>query len=371
MHLPPRETWLELARHEGEPCVTLAIPRHEDDAIGLVAQRKLRNAVGEVEERLETMGVEADRRERILSLAREHLQGQGLSVQGRTLLFLLSEERSEMLDLGAALAQRVEVSDHFVLSDLLAARQEPECWHALTVTDDQARLVRFIAGTPHQVDLPLERADRAAANAERELPNYRGDRHAHRIASPGPGAPAVHGQGFGDEHVDDIERRAWHREVVAALDKALGQDHAPLVLIAAPAHVGGLRSLIRGRDLRTVSRHPSGLDDAGLRDLALSVLDVVKDEPSEAERQAFHDANRTTTDLKQALEDARMGRIQLLFWDPSADVRHVDGEAPDGAPDLVDEIVRQTALHGGQAVPVPAARQPGSGKTPVAAALRW
>jgi hypothetical protein len=367
MYLLPHDDWMRLARHAGEPCVTLLQPLFPAEQDRDRVRIALKNAVDAADQRLATLGLSPDRRSALLEPLRYDGRNADVPRDGETLLACLSPSLSEVHILEAALSPRLEVTRHLVLSDLRAALTQPDRWYLLTLTDDAARLLEVVHGTPIERPLPLERPDRDAANAERAEPHGPG-RHAHGTSQ------GLSPQGFGNRQVDDIERTTWYEVVDDALRKVLPDPAVPLVVVADVVHHDAFAEVCHVHQVIALDHQPDGLSDGELRDMGAEHLERVSASELESLRDAWFAADATTTKVDQALEAARNGRIDTLLWVPDAEVRHVDdqADAPDGAPDLVDEVVRQTVLHGGRTVPVRPDTLPApEGHAAVNAILRW
>lgn len=372
MYLLPHDDWMRLARHEGEPCVTLVVPLSPSDPDREAVALRLRHAVEEADRRLESMGMEDDRRSKLLAPVGYGDNPADIPRDGNTLLALLSPSISEVYHLDAALDTRVELTEHFVLSDLQAALDQPERWHLLTLADDGAELYEIHRGTPRKAELPLERNDRQEANAERLSPTPGGPLHARGNASSTK-ATNMTPQGFGQEQVDDIEREAWYRVVDKALQSVLQPAGDPLVVLADTRHQGPFAAICHVDDIVAVHQHPEDLTDDRIREIGRSLQDGVD---TERLTTHWHNAESRTTSLQEALQGARSGRVELLMWNPEARIRHVDEheDAPAAAADMLDEVVRQTSLHGGRVIPVPPEHlpEPGNRREHVLnAVLRW
>lgn len=248
-----------------------------------------------------------------------------------------------------------------------AALQQPTRWWLLGLSDDQARLWSVEHGTPAERELPLERPSRAAANAERVQPVQGGASHAHRRRGGG-GQLKLSPQRFGDEQTDDIERAVWYDVVVAELRGAGSPQD--LVLVANGLHHAGFTRACARLPLavHAIDHNPAEPSVGQLRDLGAERLRRPTEEELEKLRGAWHSASATTESLSEALVAAKAGRIDTLLWAPGTAPR--PGSEVDAAPaelsDVVDEIVRQTVLHGGRTVPLWS--EP---SVPVRAILRW
>ncbi|MEZ4240930.1 MAG: hypothetical protein R3F59_33185 [Myxococcota bacterium] len=363
------QDWMRLARHEGEPSVSLFLALHPHDGDRRRVALRLRHLLEEAEQRLAELDCDPAQVEAILA----PLRASGLEDiprDGQTLAAFLAPSVQELHQLDAPLGERVTVADHFALAALRTALDQPALWYVLGLADDGATLVRVARGAPSEVPLPLEREDRAAANAERVEPTEGGNRHANRFGSPPTGGtPTTHQQGFGYEQVDDIERQTWYRFVDRALQQALEEAPAPVVLVADVVHHQAFRDACHCPHLLDRGiRHDPHASPAELAALARPVARAHQQNDSEAIGDRWHAAAHrglVATRPEDVLEAARVGRVDTLYWPAGADL---NGDA-----EQVDEIVRQTALQGGALVPVDGEGLPeaGGGSNVVNAILRW
>lgn len=118
MYVSPEEDWLKLARHGEEACITRIQPLAPEDPDRNAIRIELRNARGRIDAALEERGMDREEREQLLAPISWADHPSEIPRDGRTLLALLSPSLSRVCTLEAPLKRRVEVDDHFVLSDL-------------------------------------------------------------------------------------------------------------------------------------------------------------------------------------------------------------------------------------------------------------
>ena len=357
--------WRELMEMEAWPSITGVLRLHASELSTEKTKLRLRAFRGRVEAALSEAGMDHGAQALLDAIELPALSELRPDADGTIgLLFLLSPEHREVRAAPASLPERVSVADHFVLTDLVATLDEPASWWVLGVSDDGATLTHVHHGTPRAVDLPLERPDRAAANAERTAPVPGGSSHAHRTAGRGS-STRIQPQGFGNEQVDDIERRVWYGVIADALAKTdIGED--PVVLVADTVHHGAIHDVCNRAGLMPggVQRSPHGLDHAELHRLSREHVAPLARPDAEALRDAWHAADREDragTNLDEARRGAERGRIALACWPTTP------GSA---IPVEVDDVLRKTVLHGGRIVPLPPEALPQTG-APLAVVYRW
>jgi hypothetical protein len=372
LHTLPRDEWMRLAREEAEPSVTLMVdlePRNPDRRS---VKLRIQHLCEEADRRLAALGVTEEKRRELLAPIRARCdQDSQVPRDSESLVVLLSPSVQELYPLDKPLGDRVEVGDHFVLSPLTLQMHEPELWYILTVSDDGARLLEVELGEIKEVKLPLERKDRSQANAERVEPEPGGSLHSNRFGSRTvSGRPTAHPQGYGHEDVDVNEREMWFRFVDQGLRSVLGNSEAPVVLVADVMHHDLFRKVCSHRFLlpEGLQRHPVSMSDADLVEQARPFVYLGPDTTLLSDRYfAALAEGKATHSLPDALSAARNQQVDTLIWVPGVPQRDDEQQI-----DLIDEIVRLTAIHGGavQAVHAHELPDPGDGVL-LNAILRW
>jgi hypothetical protein len=373
LHTLPRDEWMRLAREEAEPSVTLMVDLEPSNPDRRSVKLRIQHLCEEAERRLEALGVSEEKRRELLEPVRARCtQDSEVPRESESLVALLSPSIQEVYPLDTRLGDRVEVGDHFVLSPLAVQQdEEPATWYVLTVADDSARLIKVEYGEIEEVPLPLERKDRSEANAERVDPEPAGSLHSNRFSSRTvSGRPVAHPQGYGQEDVAANEREMWFRFVDQALHSLLAGSEAPVVLAANVMHHDPFRKVCSYRLLldQGIQRHPVSMSDAEIVEQARPFVRSAPDQTLLSDRYfAAKAEEKTTSSLEDALSAARNGQIDTLMWVPGVPQRDDEQQI-----DLLDEIVRLTAIQGGavQALPAEQLPEPGDGVV-VNAILRW
>ncbi len=366
-----RDRWAELVRHEEHPSVTVQMPVHREAIASGTWPAKVSAAHDELSSELAARGVDQATREALLEpLSRWTEERPGVPRRGMTLLATLSPSKSQVFRLEALLSPLAVVSDHFALSEALASLlTEPPVWAVLGLSDEGARLVRIEGGRWRKVDLPLDRADREAANRERVEPTPGGSVHRHSLGRYA--SNNLQPQGFGTEDPDSVEREIWYRTVVRALEESGEVSEIPLVLLAKELHHAGFRAVARQRELlqTLVDHSPQPLSDQDLIEAARPVV----------QRLARPDVETAATQWANALRDGRIastaeaivqaadhGRVDRVFWAP----RSLSDDQTSF--DLVlDAAIARSARQGSFLLPMAEDALPGPRDHRINAILRW
>lgn len=363
----------ELMSVRAAGCVTLCVPLRPGDADRDRVRLEIRHAVETARAGLIALGVDARDRETMLAPVEALcVDRPAVPRDGTTLLAFLTPTTQQVHRVGWALPKRVEVADRLYLADLLAAIESSPPCYALALSDDAARLLRCVGPRVTEVALPLARANRAEANAERVSPTPGGNLHANTSGAGVTGSPTMHKQGFGHEDRDANERDTWYAVVCDALDACAGIDDGPVVLIADVVHHTPFRARCRHPSLHGegVQLNPAGATDAGLAAQARAALgDAYAPNPPSGEIPQLHD-------LPAIIDAAQQGRVDTFYFVPGqfepgrlteAGVEPHSTWRP-GDVDLVDLALRETIKTGGDVVPV----EPGMlSDQAVCATLRW
>ncbi|MGK0358184.1 MAG: hypothetical protein ACI9U2_000467 [Bradymonadia bacterium] len=360
-----------------EYCVTITQPLRPTDPDRDRVRIELRHAIEAVDAELETLGMQVEARRQMLVSVRALCEERpNVPRDGLSLIALLTPANQELHVVDWALPARTTVADRFALGDLIAAQSRRPTFFALALCDASARLLRSCGNQLTEVMLPLERADRAAANLERVSPVPGGSQHANTHGAGMSGSPMMTAQGFGHEDRDAIERGAWYFFVNRALETVFATFDEPIVLIADVVHHHAFRSVCKVSNLQAegVEFNPINATDAEIVKRAAAAL-TVEDPAARFETRGDKPHAETVADVIKA---ARTGQVETLFFvpeRPQPGVVQDDGETikvhaarEAGDIDLVSEAIRLTLKTGGEIVAVDAGLLADS---TVYATLRW
>jgi hypothetical protein len=377
-----------LCRVEEEWCVSIYLPVR--DGWGDLAQNaiRLKNLVRRAEERLESLGADADSRRRLLSpVYGELLSGRSLRLPAGGLAVFLVPGEAWLYQLPGPVGELVHVGRRFHVRPVLDAAADDRHCLILTLGLGGVRLYSCDPRVLDTVDLPDIPASLRESLRFDVFENHRQQHTGSARRGGGQGASVqVHGQGGGADRAN-VKRKIleFFRQVAAGVMAAVAGRSDPLVLVGLPHLVGLYREANRYPHLvaEAVLADPEPLGREALRDRALGVL-----APRERERRdellnqfgTLQSASpeRTATHLEDVLGAAATGRVDTLIvargeraWGryagPDRAVVHTVRRT--GDEDLVDRAAWYTLRQGGGYRPVEPDMVPGGG--PAAAILRY
>jgi hypothetical protein len=356
-------------------CVTITHPLRPSDPDRDRVRIELRHAAEAVDTELEALGLDAELRQAMLAPVHALFSERpDVPRDGMSLVALLTPEKQELHVVDWDLPARVTVADRFALADLIAEQTSNPPFYTLALSDAGAQLLRVTGQRVTVVKLPLERTDRAAANAERVSPTPGGSQHANTHGAGMSGSPKMTAQGFGHEDRDAIERDAWYYYVNKALEAVFATRDEPIVLVADVVHHHRFRAICKVANLKAkgVEFNPANATHDEIVERARAIMHSTSPRRSFAERGD----KPHTEKLVDVLMAARSGRVETLYFVPGQPrpgvlsddaIKPHDTRRP-GDVDLVSEAVRLTLKSGGDIVPVTMDELADSA---VHATLRW
>jgi hypothetical protein len=264
------------------------------------------------------------------------------------------------------LQEHLQVADRFFVKPLLRSVTFPNLGYVLALSQNRVRLLEVLPeGAPFEVTVPDLPSDMDAVTAAEGAP---GRAPRRRLA--------------GDEGTK-VRMAQYARRINQALRPVL-QGDAPLVIAGTEPMVSIFRAACTYPDLQaeTISGNPDTTTDADLAAAARTILDqahaqLLADRLDEFEQRRSQ--SRALVDLADVARAATRGMVDTVFVDiddnvpgqlddTTGEVTFADGEDPQ-AYGLVDEIVRQVWLTGGNVLAVRREDVPDGGT--VAAILRY
>lgn len=264
------------------------------------------------------------------------------------------------------LNEHLHVSDRFFLKPLLRSVTFPHMGYVLALSQNQVRLLEVLPeGAPFEVSVPDLPSDMGAVIAAEGAP---GRAPRRRLA----GAEGT-----------KVRMAQFARRINQALRPVL-QGDAPLVIAGTEPMVSIFRAACTYPDLSpdTLSSNPETTPDADLAQQARAVLDRTYAQQLAAQLELFEQRraqSRAVSDLADVAKAATRGMVDTVFVDiddnvpgqlddDTGEVTFADDNDPH-AYGLVDEIVRQVWMAGGQVLAVRREDVPDQGT--VAAILRY
>lgn len=347
----------ELASHRNEPCVTIYIPTHvmgreiEQDPI------RLKNAISTAESELEKLGVDDASRVSLLARMRDRIEDRDFwRHQGSGLAVFASGDLYEEVRLRVPVAERVRVSDRFLITPLVEATGEHSVY-VLALSRSNARLFQLGEQGGSELGLP-EGTPRSMDEA-----NWFIDREAQlqdRAKTTG-GEFHGHGDTGGTERAD---LRRFLRELSDGVKVVVGDSP---VIVAA---VGELAAAYQHDAHHRVEEHvvtgnPDNLDLIELRERAAAVIEASRAEKMKALEHRWKESLGTKTATKGIIDTviaAHHGRVETLLvgdtspiwgtFDPDEVEVIIYDDRGDDHRNLIDDSIRATLQTGGKIVKV-------------------
>lgn len=343
--------------------VSLFMPTHRAGPETQQDPIRLKNLLGQAEERLIEAGLRAPEARARLEPASKLIQD-GLFWQRQSdgLAILLSSEIAHYFRLPLDFEELVIVAERFHLKPLLPLLSGDGRFFVLALSQEEARLLQ---GTRYRVaEVDLEGAPTSKAEALRfDDPERQLQFHTASGPSGGKGSrPAMfHGQGApSHDQKDEILR--YFQKLDTGIQGVLAGEEAPLVLAA----VDYLLPLYREANTyphlveEGIEGNPENLSAEELRERAWAIVQPRFLEEREAAVQRFRqfaDTDGASDQLSEIVPAAHHGRVETLFvalnlqqwgrFDPATNEVRIQQDAEPGGQDLMDLAAVQTLLHGG------------------------
>jgi hypothetical protein len=281
----------------------------------------LKNLLAQTREKLEVFGLPSSRIDALLAPATALLEDFDFwQHQDHGLALYLSGEGMKAFHLPVTVDERAVVGRDFHILPLLPLQEQDAEFAILAMTADTVRAFRagrFSITNLEIADLPesLESLD--------ETPDYEGS-----LQSGGYGRPNTGGKNMPKTQVYGDSPNEWHkarlieyvRRTAAALAAYLARQPARVVIIA-DAEIGGhlmkvdaLKPFIVG----LIEANPAAMDDAGLLNSALDVMQPIYDTAQSTALEALEELlgrkdTKVCSEPAELLSAAQSGRVETLF----------------------------------------------------------
>ena len=369
-----------------DPAVSIYLPIDPERRDMRDPEGRLRELIEQAQQLLVRRGLRSGQIAELLAPAHAVLDDPDLSRHrhyGR--LFFLAPTLSQILVPPEPLPQEVMVGRNFLIRPLLPILAHDRRFHVLALTAGAARL---LDATPYSL---VERKGVLPAGvdevaAETEVTPYV---QFNPVARPrsGPAAPVVKAHSA-DTPKDErkAELLEYLHRVAAAVSRQLGDDPAPLVLVAEPEIAGHFRKLGKPTQLyeETLVVNPHGLADA---DLLAKVVELLRPLLEREIEGVLDQANArlgtaeptVSIRLEEVLPAAYDGRVDVVVvasdetlagrFDPEARTLQTKAVANGEEEDLLNEAAVVSLRNGGRAFALPKERIPR--RAPAVAVLRY
>jgi hypothetical protein len=375
-----------LAEKRAEWCVSIFMPTHRAGAEIQQDPIRLKNLLGQAQERLIAAGLRDPEAQALLEPAQDLVPCQEFwRHQSDGLALFLSPSASEFYRLPFDFEALVVAADRFHIKPLLPLLSGDGRFYVLALSQNE---IRFLLGTRYsvgQVDL-TDVPESLAEVLKWDDPEKRLQWHSRTGNRTNGRAAIFHGHGVAsaDDPKDYIRR--YFRRIDEGLTTVLADEGAPLIL----AGVEYLLPIYEEANTyphlleEGVTGNPEQLSLKQLHQKAWKIVaPVFQQEQREAaetyQRLAGSGSELASNALKTVVAAAHDGRVAVLFvgrhlqqwgsFDPRGRTVHVHETKEPGDADLLDYAAVQTFLKGGAVYAVEPDRLPDA--APLAAVLRY
>lgn len=354
-----------LIAHAGRPAVSIFLPTHVTGREIRQDPVRLRNLLGQAEDKLVARGMRAEDARSLLAPARRLVDDDVFwRHQERGLAVFIAPGLFRYHRIPIAVGERVTVGPEFHIRPLLSLLAVDGRFFLLALSASRARL--FEGSRFSFVEREIKFPEGVAAVAA-ETDYSENTRNASPVARPRSGAPGgipkTHGFGDSPEDYRKIEHMVYLRRVAAALDEAMAAETAPLLVAAEPQSRGHFMKIAQAANLvhDGIDINPDAVGDDELHRLALDHIQPVFTAARARALEQFHvllgnNDPRAALKIEDIVRGARFSRVEMLFlaeseslwghYDEKADEVVVRG-TPNGDTDLLDYAATHTLLHGG------------------------
>jgi hypothetical protein len=281
----------------------------------------LKNLLAQTRAKLEAFGLPSSRMDAILAPATALLEDFDFwQHQDHGLALYLSDEGMQAFHLPIKVEERAVVGRDFHILPLLPLQEQDAEFAILAMTADEVhafRAGRFSITSLEIADMPesLESLD--------ETPDYEGS-----LQSGGYGRPNTGGKNMPKTQVYGDSPNEWHkarlieyvRRTAAALAAYLARQPAKVVIIADAEIAGHLMKVdaLKPFVVGLIEANPASMDEAGLLNSALDVMQPVYETAQNAALEALEELlgrkdTKLCTEPVELLSAAHFGRVETLF----------------------------------------------------------
>jgi hypothetical protein len=381
-----RKELIQISSVRAEHCVSIYLPTHRAGPEVRQDPIRLKNLLGEAEQRLLDRELRRPEVEDLLQPAHQLLLDSSFWRHQRDgLALFLTAGEFHYYSTPLAFDELVVVTERFHIKPLLPLLSGNGRFFILALSQND---VRILQGTrDHVAALDLEDVPQSLAEALRfDVPERQLQFHTS-TATPAGGERAAmfHGHGSGSDDAKSNLLRYFH-QIDAGLKDLLADERAPLVLAGVDYLLPIYKEANSYSELidEGLIGNPEGLSNEELQRRAWTIVQPRFLQEQQAAAGLFRQwlgsgSSQAVSELAAAVLAAAQGRVDKLFvalgvqrWgqvDLDAHQIKVHEEAQSGAEDLLDFAAVQTLHNGGTVYAVQADEMPTD--LPVAALLRY
>jgi len=383
MDLLSKEELKRLIQKKDTPCISIYMPTYPTSPGAKQNPIRFKNLIREAEERLKMSGLRGSEAGRLLKPAKMLLKdGIFWQHQGNGLATFISSEFFHHYCLPVAFKELLVVTDRFHIKPLLHFFSNDGRFFILALSQNEVRLFHATRHIINEIQLKGIPGSLAEAlqydDPERQL-----QFHTRTPGTSGERAAIFHGHGVGiDDAKDNILR--YFYQIDHGLHDLLKEEQAPVVLAGVeylfPIYKEANAFLNLMED--GITGNPEGLRPEELHRQAWEIVKpyfLKAQEKAIEQYRQFSGSERISQDLKEIVQAAHDGRIDLLFvavgiqkwgtFDPDRLTIRLHQEAEPGDEDLLDLAAIHTLLNGGTVFAVEPEKVPD--QAPLAGLFRY
>jgi hypothetical protein len=378
----------QLMRKEQQWCVSIYLPTHRT---GIDAQQdpiRLKNLLGEAENRLSDQGVGRRDVHKMLEPASKLLQEPYFwQHQSDGLAIFLSPNRVRRYRLPLNFEELVGVDDHFHITPLLPLFTGDGQFYILALSQNKIRLLNGTRDSVSEVDIGQVGGSLAEAIPSA---NHQMSLQLHTSGTTGgmmgSGSVTFHGQAGGSDESAKNELLRYFRLVSDGLTEFLQEDRRPLVLAGVEYLLPIYKEANRYPNLidMVIKGNPDLLSADELHKSAWDILGPLfqaaqEEAVAQYQQLAGQASARIADTLEKILPAAYNGQVETLFiatemqqwgsFDPVSNEIELHDQMESGDEHLLDLVAVQTYLKGGIVYVMEAEKVPGGTNT--SAVLRY
>jgi hypothetical protein len=364
MTLLSREELRTLATATHHPCVSIFLPTHRTGHELRQDPIRLKNLLGQAEERLQERGLRGPEARTLLEPARQLLSDEPFwHQQSDAMALFLARGFFRQYRLPLAVQELVAINSRFVLKPLVPLLGDDGLFYVLSLSQKKVQLFTGSRYNFREVDLKTLPQNLAEA-LQIESSDYETQRQFYNRGIGGGGSQPArsHGHGAGrEEHKEHLQR--FFRVIDQGLHVLLKDKQYPLVLAGVEYYLPLYREINTYNHLvdgMVAGNH--GMDNPGeLHRQAWKVVEPLIARPRQQAIKQYLEwsgTDKTTRDLGQILPAANQGRLAVLFVSPTRHcwgrydrqtgaIQQLDRSKPESE-DLYDLAAVQTFLTGGK-----------------------
>ena len=354
-----RSEFDRLANHSQAPCVSVFMATHPVGRAGEQDVIRLKNLLGQAEERLVDQGMRAPEARQLLEAASAlPFDPSFWSNRSAGLAVFAAPGLGEFFRVPISFTEMVSVSHGFRLRPLLPLLESSPPFSLLTVSENQVRLYDVGAYSMQQIELP------ELPQSLTETLNYAGADRGQQVHSAmrgtlGKQAAVFHGQG-GQSDTAKSDLAAYCGAIDQVVAARLNASKRPLML----ACVDSMAAIYRKESSYANLMQPTlsgNREHDRLSELHRAAVEAARPLLTSAARtmaERYSDlvgSGRTSDDPRHVVRAAVEGRVETLMYDPHAllygnyslPTSDVEITGNDRDSDLIEKAARETLRNAG------------------------